>query len=57
LNREEKPDVDEVIRRYQADNIDFEVCDKYGLKNETISDFAQIISLIIRYIDSLGKNK
>lgn len=57
LNREEEPNVDEVIRRYQADNIDFEVCDKYGLKNETIEDFAQIVSLIIRYIDSLGKNK
>lgn len=57
LNREEEPNVDEVIRRYQADNIDFEICDKYGLKNETIEDFAQIVSLIIRYIDSLGKNK
>lgn len=57
LNREEEPDVDEVIRRYQADNIDFEICDIYGLKNETIEDFAQIVSLIIRYIDSLGENE
>lgn len=57
LNREEEPNVDEVIRRYKADNIDFEICDEYGLKNETISDFAQIVGLIISYIDSLGKNK
>lgn len=57
LNREKEPNVDEVIRRYQADNIDFKWWNKHSLKNETVEDFALIVNYVVNLIDSLGKSK
>lgn len=56
LNREEHPDVDEVIRRYNADKTDFfnfeaEARNLITVNNETAEDLAQAIAKIERYVN------
>lgn len=49
LNREEDPDVDEVVRRFLADKKDFQDLDfgvVYELKNDTFQDLENNIKLI-----------
>lgn len=46
LQREQEPDVEEIIRRYKTDQLDFLDCDfEYiALRNETTEDLTDIIS-------------
>lgn len=49
LNRENNPDVDEIVRRYMADKEDFSDIpfDYYGFTNENLSDAYNIAEFII----------
>ena len=49
LNREENPDVDEIIRRYDADEIQFQKMNNIKcniMVNETFSDYTTIVDSI-----------
>lgn len=60
LNREENPNVDEIIRRYQADEKDFRVIDIENyitINNNGAEPIQEIAKEVINYIDRyLGKN-
>lgn len=50
LNREENPDVDEIVRRYSADEIQFRIMSNINyetLQNETRNDFQQATECIM----------
>lgn len=58
LNREENPNVKEIVRRFTADQYDFEALQNFDdiikLKNETIVDLGTNVSLIKqRYLDKI----
>lgn len=54
LNREQCPDVDEIIRRYSADNIDFaDYKNLNAFKNNTPQDLVKIVTYILRLVDEL----
>lgn len=48
LNREDNPDVDEIIRRYSTDKKDFSFLDfkVYEIENETLQDIPKAIEII-----------
>lgn len=61
LNREENPDVYEIIRRFKADMIDFEFLDfpHIIVKNETAADLESAIMMIVDSLErrrGLGQN-
>ena len=61
LNREENPDVYEIIRRFKADMADFEFLDfpYRTIKNETAADLESAITEIVASLESrrgLGQN-
>lgn len=49
LNREDNPDVDEIVRRYRADKEDFLDIpfDYYGFSNENLTDASNITEFIL----------
>ena len=54
LNREQYPDIDEIIRRYGADNIDFADYRSFNaFKNNTPQDLVKIVTHILRLVDEL----
>ena len=54
LNREECPDVEEVVRRYNADNIDFaSYKDSESFSNNTPQDLVKIVYGILELVDEL----
>lgn len=54
LNREEHPDVEEIIRRYGADNIDFaDYKDLNPFQNNTPQDLVEIVMHILNLVDKL----
>lgn len=63
LNREENPDVDEIIRRYSADEIQFQKMNSIECNimiNETFSDYTAIVDSIcqkVRRWAEMGQNK
>ena len=54
LNREEHPDVNEIIRRYQTDTEDFKEIDfsHYIIPNETWDDFNQGVETIVGWVQT-----
>lgn len=54
LNREEHPDVNEIIRRYQTDAEDFKEIDfsYYIIPNETWDDFNQGVEAIVGWVQT-----
>lgn len=56
LNREENPDVDEIIRRFKADKEDFEWLDFLytPVSNETLKDFDEAIRIIVEQLQTSG---
>lgn len=53
LNREENPDVDEIIRRYSADEIQFQLMNNIKcniMTNETLEDYNNIINLLTQRV-------
>lgn len=54
LNREEHPDVNEIIRRYQTDAEDFKEIDfsHYIIPNETWDDFNQGVEAIVGWVQT-----
>lgn len=56
LNREENPDVYEIIRRFKADMADFEFLDfpHRAIKNETAADLELAISTIVDSLEHRG---
>ena len=48
LNREDNPDVDEIVRRYRADKKDFSFLDfkVHEIENETLQDIPKAIEII-----------
>lgn len=59
LNREQTPDVDEIIRRYQADELDFHFLDFHYniLENETLKDKEKAIEILLNDIYTIGQRK
>lgn len=59
LNREETPDIDEIIRRYQADELDFHFLDFHYniLENETIEDQKNSVNILLNDIYTIGQRK
>ena len=59
LNREEKPDIDEIIRRYQADELDFHFLDFHYniLSNENFEDREEAVKIILNDIYTIGQRK
>lgn len=59
LNREEKPDIDEIIRRYQADELDFHFLDFHYniLNNENFEDREEAVKIILNDIYTIGQRK
>lgn len=61
LNREQNPDVDEIVRRYQADKADFSYLDfpYFSCYHETYFDQEEVIALLGRWLagaESAGTN-
>lgn len=56
LNREENPNVDEIIRRYNADKEDFkELCFYHFIvENETEEDLESAVNLILKLIEVIS---
>ena len=53
LNREENPDVDEIIRRYTTDEIQFQLMDNIKcniITNETLEDYNNIVNLLTQKV-------
>lgn len=53
LNREENPDVDEIIRRYSADEIQFQKMNNIKcniMTNETLEDYNNIVNLLTQKV-------
>lgn len=59
LNREETPDIDEIIRRYQTDELDFRFLDFHYniLENETVEDQNNSINILLNDIYTIGQRK
>lgn len=59
LNREEKPNIDEIIRRYQADELDFRFLDFHYniLSNENLKDREEAVKIILNDIYTIGQRK
>lgn len=59
LNREKEPDVQEIIRRFQTDDIDFYHLDFYYsiLENETMDDLQNATQILINDINTIYCNK
>lgn len=59
LNREEKPNIDEIIRRYQADELDFHFLDFHYniLSNENFEDREEAVKIILNDIYTIGQRK
>ena len=56
LNREENPNVDEIIRRYGADKEDFEefYFQHFIVDNETEEDLDTAVNLILQLVGVIG---
>lgn len=53
LNREKNPDVDEIIRRYTTDEIQFQLMDNIKcniIANETLEDYNNIVNLLTQKV-------
>lgn len=53
LNREKNPDVDEIIRRYTTDEIQFQLMDNIKcniITNETLEDYNNIVNLLTQKV-------
>lgn len=59
LNREQTPDVDEIIRRYQTDELDFRFLDFHYniLENENLKDREKAIEILLNDIYTIGQRK
>lgn len=53
LNREKNPDIDEIIRRYTTDEIQFQLMDNIKcniITNETLEDYNNIVNLLTQKV-------
>ena len=59
LNREKEPDVDEIVRRYQAEKKEWEkaIFDIYPVFNETAEDYLISIATIQHLVESWDESK
>ena len=59
LNREKEPDVDEIVRRYQAEKKEWEkaIFDIYPVFNETAEDYLISIATIQHIVESWDESK